>query len=309
MSQPRIVFIVGPTAIGKSEAAVLLAERMGVEIVSCDSMQTYREINIASSKPPPSILKKVPHHLINVVSVEEPFDVAQYNRLANAAIKEIHKKGKVALVVGGSGLYMQVLLDGIFEGGPQDPDLRQKLENEIEKKGIEHLYERLKNNDPEAAARIHVNNRRRIIRALEIYESQRAPLTTLQKTREGLWGKFDIHIFALTRPREELYGQINRRVDSMFKEGLVEEIKQIAGLRLSPTAQGLIGVKETMGFLKGQYDLDRAKYLMKLNTRHFAKRQLTWFRKDQRLKWILIEKDATLKSIAHNIENELKRKA
>lgn len=308
MSQSKIVFIVGPTAAGKTEAALELAERLGAEIISCDSMQIYREIAIASSKPDPKTLKKIPHHLINVVSVEDAFDVANYNKLANAVIQEIHKKGKVPIVVGGSGLYMQVLLDGIFEGGGQDADLREKLEKEIEKNGSKAVYERLKKKDPEAAAKIHPNNRRRLIRALEVLETGRESFTKLQKNREGLWGKFDIHLFALNRSRPELYERINRRVDCMFEEGLVEEIKQIAQLKLSPTARGLIGVKEVLGFLAGQHDLERAKYLMKLSTRHFAKRQLTWFRKDKRLKWISIEKDDTLESIVQTIQKEMKVK-
>ncbi len=306
MPLKKIIFIVGPTAIGKTQVAFVLAQKVAGEIVSCDSMQIYKEITITSNKPSSQVLKKIPHHLIDIVSVEEEFDVAAYYRLAVRAVNAIHKKNKIPIVAGGSGMYMQVLLDGIFESGPKNLKLRQELEQKAVEKGNDYLYEELKMVDPQAAAKIHPHDTRRIIRALEVFLSDKKPISELQKEREGLWGKFDIAVFALNCPRENLYARINERVDKMFTKGLVKEVQRLSHLPLSQTARNLIGVKEVLGFLNAEYGLERAQYLMKLNTRHFAKRQLTWFRKDKRLKWIMLVKDDTPATVTNKILEEIK---
>lgn len=311
MVNPQIIFIVGPTAIGKTAVALELASKIPSEIVSCDSMQVYREISIASSKPSATERKKIPHHLLDVISVEESFDVAAFNKLAIEAIETILKKKKSALVVGGSGLYMQVLLDGIFSAkrhggkGGRDVVLRQELIERAEKEGTEKLYQELLRVDPVAAAKIHANDGRRIIRALEVFKSTRTPISKLQKNRSGLWGKKPIHIFCLTRQREELYELINQRVEKMFRDGLVKEIKALSNKNLSLTGQRIIGVREVQGYLKGEYGLEQAKELLKMNTRRFAKRQLTWFRKDKRLNWLTIDKEHNVSNIVRTILNEL----
>ena len=187
------------------------------------------------------------------------------------------------MIIGGSGMYMSVLLDGIFEGTVAEDDLREELTQELSAKGLAVLHERLKALDPQAAAKIHPNDPQRIIRALEVALSTGQPMSNLQQKREGLWGKMPIKIFALNRPRQELYQRVEARVEDMFAKGLVEEIKQVSALPLSTTARKIIGIPEVMGYLKGEYDLERAKYLMKLHTRHYVKRQLTWFRRDKRL--------------------------
>lgn len=305
MSSAKIIFVVGPTAVGKSEAALILARELKGEIISCDAMQVYREISIATSKPSPAMLKKIPHHLVNSQSVEDEFDVARFNDQALAAISSIIKKGKVPIVTGGSGLYMQVLLDGIFKGGGKDPQVRAELEQEAEAKGNEALYTKLKKVDPAAALKIHPSDRRRLIRALEVFATTRQPISQAQKSREGLWGKYDIRIFALNRARAELYARINQRVEEMLAAGLVDEIKKLGKYQLSLTAGRIIGVKEIDGYLKGEYDIERAKYLIQLNTRHLAKRQLTWFRKDQRLEWILTGETDSPETVAGKIREAL----
>ena len=282
----RIIFVAGPTAIGKTQFALDLAKEITGEIISCDSMQVYREIRVASNKPSAEVLKEIPHHLINVVSIEEEFDAARFNRLALKAIEDIHRRERTPLVVGGTGLYMQILLDGIFESKPKNESLREELKEKAKEKGISFLYDILKIEDPAAAQKIHPNDLRRIIRALEVTRTEKRPFSELQKNRQGLWGKYDIQIFGLNRPRQELYERIEARVEQMFENGLVEEIKSLENRNWSKTAQSIIGVREVLGYLKKEYDLKRAKELMKLNTRHLAKKQLTWFRKDQRIEWI-----------------------
>ena len=231
----------------------------------------------------------------------EDFNVARYREFAASAIQDIQARGKIPLVIGGSGMYMSLLLDGIFEGTAPEEDLREELTKEERAKGLGFLHERLKALDPQAAAKIHPNDPQRIIRALEVALSTGQPLSRLQEKREGLWGKIPIKIFALNRPRQELYQRAEARVDDMFAKGLLEEIKQVSALPLSITARKIIGIPEIMGYFKGEYDLERAKYLMKLHTRHYIKRQLTWFRRDKRLTWIDISPDQSAAQVANLI--------
>lgn len=305
MKDQALIFIVGPTAVGKSETSLCLATRLKAEIVCCDSMQVYREIAIASDKPSARARAHLPHHLVDIISVTEDFNVARYRELAVAAIRDVRARGKTPLLVGGSGMYMSVLLDGIFEGIAAEEDLREELAQELKAQGQGFLHERLKALDPQAAAKIHPNDPQRIIRALEVVISTGQPISSLQPKREGLWGKMPIKIFALNRLREELYKRVEARVEEMFAKGLVEEIRRVSSLPLSVTARKIIGIPEIMGYLKGEYDLDQAKYLMKLNTRHYVKRQLTWFRRDKRLTWIDIAPDQSAAQVADIISGAL----
>ncbi len=293
----KIIFIVGPTGVGKSEAGFLLARKLGGEIISCDAMQVYRQVNIACDKPSLDMRREVPHHLIDVVSVTAEFDVARFMAMAVDAIADIHARGKIPIVVGGSGMYMSVLLDGIFQLKAKDEILRQNLEQQAAQEGPAILHRRLAGLDPKAAAKIHPNDTKRIVRALEVVILVGKPISDLQKERDGLWGKHPIQLFALTRKRDEMYRRVEARIDRMFAAGLIEEIRMLSTLNISRTAQALIGTPEVMGYIKGEYDLERAKYLMKLNTRHYVKRQLTWFRRDERLQWINIEEGQTAEDI------------
>ncbi len=302
MNNPKkIIFIVGPTAVGKSEAAFFLARRIEGEIISCDSMQVYKEINIANDKPLQEVLAEVPHHLINIVSVEEVFDVEWFNTEATKVIKDIHNRGHIPVIVGGSGLYMQVLLDGIFQGAPRNEELRKDLERLAKKKGNEFIHQQLQKKDPQAALKIHPHNLKKMIRALEVCVTAKQPISILQKNRQGIWGKYDIRLVALNRDREELYQRINQRVERMFQEGLVDEIKDLDNKKWGRTADGIIGVNEVRDYLKGHCDLEQAIEQTQLNTRHFAKRQLTWFRKEERLQWIFLKSGDTPEDIADQI--------
>ncbi|MBF0485562.1 MAG: tRNA (adenosine(37)-N6)-dimethylallyltransferase MiaA [Candidatus Omnitrophica bacterium] len=302
---PKIIFIAGPTAAGKSFVAFELAQKLQSEIVSCDAMQVYKEMTISSDKASTEMRKTVPHHLLDVCSVEAPFSVARYRELALAAIKDILSRGKIPVVVGGSGMYMMALLDGIFEYGELSPDIREKLKGELEAEGLGALYERLSQVDPEAAKKIAPTDAFRITRALEVFEGTGEKISELQKKRDGLWGKYDIRIFGLTRGRDELYRRVEARIDEMFDKGLVEEVRAVLKKKMTLNAARLIGVPEVQGFLEGGYDLDRAKYLMKLNTRHYVKRQMTWFRKDQRIEWLTMGNSETLEEIVRKIISAL----
>jgi len=305
MKDPVVIFIVGPTAVGKSEIGACLSSRRNAEIVCCDALQVYQEIFIASDKPSVGLRAAVPHHLIDILSVTEDFNVARYRELAVAAIEDIRARGKTPLIVGGSGMYMSVLLDGIFEGAAAKDDLREELIQELAAKGVGALHERLKVLDPQASAKIHPNDPQRIIRALQVAVSTGQPISSLQQKREGLWGKLPIKLFALNRPREELYQRVEARVEDMFARGLVDEVKRVAALPISITARKLIGIPEVMGLLNGEYDLARAKYLMKLHTRHYVKRQLTWFRRDKRLVWVDIASNQSAAELADIIAGQV----
>jgi tRNA dimethylallyltransferase len=279
---PSLIFLAGPTAVGKSPVALELARQAGGEIISLDAMQIYREITIASDKPSAAMRRDVRHHMIDVISVEEPFSAAHYRRLALAAIGDVCSRGKVPVVAGGSGMYMMSLLDGIFEYGEIPSGIRERLEAEP----AAALYERLCQADPEAASRISPNDKRRVVRALEVFEATGERISGLQKKRDGLWGKAPVRIFGLSRRRDELYRRAEDRIDAMFGRGLVDEVRAVLLKKMTPSALGLIGIPEVRGFLDGDYGLERAAYLMKRNTRHYIKRQMTWFNKDGRIEWI-----------------------
>lgn len=306
MPLKRIIFLVGPTASGKSAAAVCLARQLGAEIISCDSMQVYRGMDILTSKPSSALRKRIPHRLIGFLPPSREYDVSQYRRDALAAIKAIFKNGKTPLFVGGTGLYLSVLVDGIFKAKPPKSSLRNKLYRQAEIKGSLYLYNHLKKIDPEAAARIHPNDTRRLVRALEVFEATGKPISELQKHRRGLGKEYDIRIFCLDMTRDELYRRIDRRVEGMFKNGALKEAKKLLALKLSRTAEVAIGLREIKGYLDGLYDLEEAKRLMQRNSRHYAKRQLTWFRKDGRIRWIKIKGSEQARDIARRILKEIK---
>jgi tRNA dimethylallyltransferase len=302
---PRIIFLVGPTAIGKTNIALILAKKINAEIISCDSMQVYKGMDIITSKAPLNLRKKIPHHLIDVVSPDKEYNVSKYRKDAVAKIREILKKGKTPFFVGGTGLYMSILIDGIFKARAQSKTVRNRLYKEAEKFGNEYIYGRLKKVDPQAADKIHVNDTKRIIRALEVYEITGKPISRLQSERKGLADKYDIKIFCLNMEREKLYKKIEERVDKMFSGGLAGEVKKLLKRKLSKTASYAIGIRELKGYFDGSYGLEDARRLIKHNTRLYAKRQLTWFRKDKRIHWVNIKGKEKPKEIADRLWKEL----
>ena len=306
MNFKKIIVVVGPTAVGKSDAAFCLAQNIKGEIISCDSMQIYQGIHIANNKPTQYVLDAVAHHLVGILPVEQEYDVAQFNQRALGIIKEIHNKGNIPIIVGGSGMYMQILLDGIFSGGAKNEALRKDLREQAKQRGNQYLYDKLKEADPKAAQKIHPNDLRRVIRGLEICMTEKIPLSDLQKNRKGLWGHYDICLFVLNRQREELYGRIDARVEQMFDDGIVEEVKRIKEDQWGRTAEKIISIQEIREYLHGKYNLEETKQKIKLNTRHLAKRQLTWFRREKRLQWITVGEEDTAESIADTMLGEWK---
>jgi len=301
----RIIFIVGPTAIGKSEAAVYLAKKIGAEIISCDSMQVYKGMDITTSKPKPALRNKVKHHLLGVIPLSRDYDVSAYRKDALKKVKEIVSRGKVPLFVGGTGLYLSVLKDGIFEEDINDKPIRDKLYRIAKGRGSLYLYDQLKKVDPDAAEKIHPNDTKRIIRALGVFKATGKPISALQKKRQGLRDEYNLRIICLNMERSKLYKKIDKRVDLMFKDGLIKEVQGILKKDLSRTASFAIGLREVKGYLKGDYGIEEAKARVKLNTRRYAKRQLTWFRKDKEIIWINLREEDTPVKISRRIWKEL----
>ncbi|NQT95808.1 MAG: tRNA (adenosine(37)-N6)-dimethylallyltransferase MiaA [Candidatus Omnitrophica bacterium] len=281
-----IIFLVGPTAVGKTETSIHLAKKINAEIISCDSMQVYKGMDIGTQKPTPAQLKKVPHHIVDIINPARNFSVALYRKKAIDEIKKIHRKKKVPLFVGGTALYMKAMVDGLFPAPSADRALRKRLLRQEECKGKGFLYKRLLKVDKQTAKLLHPNDTRRIIRALEVYIQTKKPMHELKKRTKGLKDLYNIKIFCLSCAREKLYEKINRRVDMMFKKGLVAECRRLKQRRLSMTAKQALGYKEVFDFLDKKTVLKDAKELIKQRTRNFAKRQLSWFRNDKRIIWI-----------------------
>lgn len=283
-----VVIIAGPTAVGKTELTLQLAQKLGGEIVSSDSMQIYRRMDIGSAKPGAGELASVPHHLIDVAEPEAPFTVSDYRQLALAALRDIGDRGRVPIVSGGTGLYVNALLYEMdFSDTGSDPAYRKALEEEAARNGPETLHSRLTLLDPEAAAAIHPNNVKRVIRALEINEvggGKKGDFTKNQ--RRNL--EFSFLFVCLTRPRQELYDRINTRVDLMLAAGLLHEVETLRASGLTRGHQSMqgIGYKELLAHLEGECSLEAAVASIKQNTRHYAKRQLTWFKRYPEAHWL-----------------------
>jgi len=280
-----IVFIVGPTAIGKTRLAIKLATRIKGEIISSDSMQVYRGMAILSQAPTASERKKARHHLVGVLDPGREYNAASFINRAAKLIGSLIKRGKIPVVAGGSGLYIKALMDGLFPSPPPDLGFRGSMQKFVRKYGAGKLHEKLAKIDPASAAKIHPNDERRIIRALEIRHSTGKTMTELKSRTRGLADRYDIRIFGLTNTRSKIYKEIELRTDRMFEGRVLGEVKRLKKRRLSKTASAILGLKEISDYLDGKCDLDTAKSLIKKKTRHFAKRQFTWFRADKRIRW------------------------
>ena len=284
----RLICLLGPTAVGKTEIAIQLAHRLDAEIISVDSRQIYRQMDIGTAKPTLEEQQQARHHLIDCADISQPFSVADYQGLADTAITDIQSRGKRVLLVGGAGLYFRAVVDGLFEGPGADPVLRERLEGEAAQHGADVLHERLRACDPASANRIHPNNIVRVIRALEVYELTGTPMSEHQQQWHPEKQRYPFIAFCLTMPRARLYRRIEQRVDVMLANGLVAEVGSLlgAGYARDTVALQSFGYRELIAYLDGKCTYVEAITQLKQNTRRFAKRQLTWFRKDTRLEWV-----------------------
>lgn len=300
------IFIVGATAIGKTDVTFLLAQRLKAEIISSDSMLVYKEAKIISARPASDVLKKIKHYFVADVSVKDTYNVFDFYQSAKEKIMKLVKKNIPVIVCGGSGLYVKAILDGIFSGPQKDEVLRQELTEKAQKYGNACLHQELKKVDPQAASKISANDLKRIIRALEVYYLSGKPISDNKKETVGLYGKMSIKIFGLRMKRELLYERINKRVDQMLSDGAIAEVEKLVKLNLSITAKKIIGIKELSQYLEGSLSKVEAAELMKKNTRNFAKRQITWFKKDERIEWIDVDgltPERTEEEITKRIKN------
>lgn len=288
---PKVIVLVGPTASGKTALSVKLAKKFDGEIISADSRQIYRGLDIGTAKPTSQEQQAIPHHLIDIRNPNQPYTVAQYKRDCVKVIRQILKKDKLPIIVGGTGLYIKAVVDNLtIPRVKADPLLRYELEQELQGRGLNFLYNELVKLDPEAAYIVDPHNPRRVIRALEIAMSTKKPFSETRRQGKPLFQFFQIGI---SQPKEKLRERINKRIDTMTGEGLIDEVKNLikkypAGM----SAFEAIGYREIINYLNGKSSLEEAVELMKKNTWHFAKRQLTWFRKDKNIHWATTQTQA-----------------
>jgi len=286
----NLLILLGPTGVGKTDISLKLAQKKpDVEIVSADSMQIYKYMDIGTAKPAKNILKIIKHHMIDIVDPSDNFDVTQYSKLAVDIILNIFKRGKIPILIGGSGLYISSIINPLFAGPAKNSEYRKFLEEEAKIHGNKYLYDKLSKIDPISASKIEINDLRRIIRALEVYKSTGKTISYLRKKASTKNVKFKYHIIGFKRNRETLYQKINLRVNKMFKDGFIEEVKTLRDMGYKEdlnSMQGL-GYKQINKYLNGVYSEEEAINLIKIETRHYAKRQMTWFKnKIINIQWI-----------------------
>lgn len=288
MVKEKVVVIIGPTAVGKTKLSIDIAKHFNGEIISGDSMQIYRKMDIGTAKITNEEMEGIPHHLIDIKDPTESYSVAEFQANVRALISEITSRNKLPIIVGGTGLYIQsVIYDYQFSKQGSNDLIRMQLEKEVEERGIEPIYERLRTIDPESAEKIHPNNHRRVIRAIEVYLTTGQTMSQNQEEQIEDELLFDVTLIGLTMEREKLYNRINARVDKMMRDGLVEEVGTLhkQNIRNVQSIQA-IGYKEVYDYLDGKVTLEEAVELLKRNSRRYAKRQLTWFRNKMNVTWI-----------------------
>lgn len=288
MKKPLIV-LTGPTAVGKTKLSIALAKAVNGEIISADSMQVYRYMDVGSAQITPDEMDGVPHHLVDVLDPTEDFNIVLFQQLAKKSMEEIYSKGKIPILVGGTGFYIQAITRDIdFTQSEQDDSYRQELEALAAEKGSSFLHDMLASVDPKSAEDIHENNVKRVIRALEFYKQNGTRISEHNEEQKEHVSPYNLAYFVLNAPRPLLYERIDARVDEMLKNGLVEEVKTLQRMgchRGMVSMQGL-GYKEILAWLEGEYPYDEAVRILKRDTRHFAKRQLTWFRREGEVTWV-----------------------
>lgn len=289
MMKKPIIVLTGPTAVGKTKASIGLAKALHGEIISADSMQVYKHMDIGSAKIRPEEMQGVKHYLIDELEPDEEFHVVRFQEMAKAALEEIYAKNKIPIVVGGTGFYIQALLNDIdFTESNEDTSYRKELEELANEHGAAYLHDMLRAVDPVSADQIHMNNVKRVIRALEFYKQTGQKISEHNEKERAKKSPYDFCYFVLTDDRQVLYDRIDLRIDQMLKEGLVEEVEALRqkGYTKDMVSMQGLGYKEILSYLEGEISLEEAIYMLKRDTRHFAKRQLTWFRREADVIWI-----------------------
>ena len=307
MEKERVVVILGPTATGKSYCGIELAKRFRGEIISGDSMLVYRQMDIGTAKPSAEELQAVPHHLVNILPPDASYSVADFQQQAADLIRQITERGNLPILVGGTGLYIKALLEDYrFSEVEEKPELRRQLEQFAQEQGTEALFARLRTEDPEAAERLHPNDVRRVVRALETALS--GDRVSREKQSEL---KYDATVFGLSMDRVFLYERINRRVDRMLEQGLEEEVRSLlkAGLPAGCLSMKSLGYRQMAEYITGKCDFATAVNNIKKGTRHFAKRQITWYKKMPYIQWFTVEKDLNYEKIVTDMAKALEKKS
>jgi tRNA dimethylallyltransferase len=288
-----VIVIVGPTAVGKSGFALSIAEMLDTEIISADSMQIYRGMSIGVAAPSAHELARVRHHFVGIIEPSETFSAVDFARNALAVAHDLNTRGKIPVIVGGSGLYLRAFVDGLFPGPPADKRVRRRLRDLAAEEGEQYLHDRLQRVDPTSATNIHPHDLRRIVRALEIFELTGKPISELHKMHREAKPDLDVTFMGLERTRQDLYRRIDARVEQMFERGLVREVADLLERGYASEIDRIrpLGYPEVKAYLLGEIDLDRTKYLMQRNSRRYAKRQYTWFKTDPRIRWFLFGAD------------------
>jgi tRNA dimethylallyltransferase len=300
MERKPLIVLLGPTAVGKTAIAVPLAQALGTDILTADSRQVYRGMDIGMDKPRPVERGGVAHRLIDVIEPDEPFSVGQYRRLALAEIARLHREGRVAFMVGGTGLYIRAVVRGLWDGPPADWVFRRELMDLARNNGPECLHHRLAEVDPELAGRLHTHDLVKIIRGLEAYHATGRPLSELHRQHGFEDRPFSVLLIGLIRDREELYRRIDSRVDSQLAHGLMEETRRLReqGFGRDLGSMKGLGYRQLSAYLAGECEYEEAVQRLKRDTRHFAKRQLTWFRTEPGIRWLSVKKDESSADVA-----------
>lgn len=284
-----LIILTGPTAVGKTKLSIELAKSINGEIISADSMQVYKHMDIGTAKIKPNEMEGIRHYLIDELEPEEEFSVVKFQSLAKQYMEDIYRRGKVPVIVGGTGFYIQAIVKDIdFTENEQDNCYRKALEEMAKERGASFLHEKLKAIDPESAKSIHENNVKKVIRALEYYQQTGEKISEHNQIQSQKKSSYDFVYFVLSDNRQKLYDRINLRIDEMLKEGLVKEVESLvaAGYNRDLVSMQGLGYKEIIAYLNGECTLDEAVYILKRDTRHFAKRQLTWFHREEHVTWV-----------------------
>lgn len=305
---PAVTVIVGPTASGKTGLSLMVAKRVPAEIISADSRQVYRRMDIGTAKPDPDARRLVRHHCIDVADPSEVYSAGMFAEAGRAAVADILSRGRLAVAVGGSGLYLRALVDGLFDGGFRDHGLRTRLNREAIESGTAALHDRLRAADPDSAEKIHPNDLKRIVRALEVAELSGRPMSRMQR-EETRPADFNTLWYGVRWPRESLYRRIDDRVDRMMRAGFLEEVRGLlaSGRTGADPAMDALGYRELTAHLQGRLTLDDAVEAIKMRTRQFAKRQMTWFRPDSRIRWFDANAESDFEAFAEVIAQESAR--